>query len=353
MTTTRRIVNTKPAASGNKTSASTIAKVIPNAEFDKATQDFLNASYGSEAAWYNDSQIGPVLKAALTAGSKGTALQGQQYQDFIRTHAVNPANPTGKVIKVAPNQSWYGTHGAAVRQTFGQKISDVGTYNENVKNTLAADVTPVANSLGISFDQATLQKVAEDAYTNGWKNTDQIKAALLAQYHYTANTDPNATPIGGDVGRTQSSFAQIATEYQVPLPKDPAKMDAFIKGAIGPGGSEQAFTEYAKQVAAARYPFMADQILNQGVKPSAYFQPIESDLINTLDLAPGSVNWQDPKWESLLTKTDVSGKVVGPANRSDIMNKVKNDPQYGYDNTVAGKADAANFGEGLKSMFGF
>ena len=337
----------KPVASKAGANAATTSKNLVNVEFDKATQDFLNASYGTEAAWYNDPQIGPVLRSALTAGPKGTALQGQQYQDYIRSHAVDAS---GKVVSVAPDQSWYGTHGAAVRQAFGQKLSDPGTYNQNVKNNLDALVIPTAQQLGLNLDNATLQKVAEDSYTNGWLNTDQIKKALLAQNAY----DPTkALSMGGAVGKAATDFAAIAKNYGVPLPKDPTSLKSFIDQAVGPNGTEDSFTNYAKEQAKLQFPWMSGAI-DAGVTPKAWLTPIATQIGNTLDIAPDQIDWTDPKWNSILT-TPVAGdptKAV-PNTINSILTKVKTDPVFGYDHTQNAINDAYALGSQIRSMMGF
>lgn len=328
----------------------TASALLPNVAFDPATQKFLNSNYGTEASWYNDPQIGPILKAALSAGKNGTALQGQQYQDFIRTHAV----VNGTISRVAPDKSWYGTHGSQVRLTFGQKISDPGTYNANVKDKLDSYVTPLAKFLGISLDPTALNTVAENAYVNGWTTTDQIKDALLKQPDWKPNTpfDPHAIPAGGELGKANAGFSKIAADYGVPLPKDPEQLKAYIKGAVGPGGSEESMIEYAKGIAKAQYPWMSAAI-DAGVTPKAYLTPYATNISNTLDLPQDSINWQDPKWSSLLTSKDPKTNATSPSTFSDVMTKIKTDPQYRYDYTTQAKSDAYNLGSQLKQMFGF
>jgi len=349
-----RTPKAKVPTGGGTVSASQIAKVATNVNFDQATQDYLNQNFGSVASWYNDPKIGPVLKAALIAGKNGTALQGQAYADYIRTHAVDAS---GNVVQVKPEESWFGTTGKAVRDAMAQKISDPATYNQNVKNTLDSSVTPIVNELGLKLSQDQLSKIATQAYENGWTSTDQIKAAAEAEYHY----DPNAKIPGGTIGKTISDMTAIANNYGIPLPKDPTQVENFIKGIIAPGNqnpalggnAEQIFTQYAKDQAKAIYPWMSAAI-DAGIAPKTYLTPFATNIANTLDISSDQVNWQDPKWQSLLVKTDPSKPGVStPANFSDVINKIKTDPQYGYDYTNQAKTDAANLASQIKQMFGF
>ena len=364
----------KTGTGGNKTPKST-ASDLPNLAFDTATQNFLNASYGTEASWYNDPQIGPVLKAALVAGkdSKGNpvALQGQQYQDFIRTHAVDPNNP-GKVIKVAPDQSWYGTHGANVRLAFGQKLSDPATYNENVTQTILPEVQARDRALGTNLDPATLLQVAQTAYENGWSgSSDLLDTALLAQHD--KNTGPNAgtpniptldpatgnpvipgatpAPASGAIAKAQSDFASIAADYAIPLPNDPTQMQNFIKGAVGPGGTEDAFTQYAKQQAMLQFPWMT-QALENGATVKGYLQPYTTQIANTLGISEDSINWTDPKWQSVVAKKAPDGSTI-PQTADQALQTIKTDPRFGYNQTAQAKNDAYNAVQSIGQMFGF
>ena len=346
---------TPKTGTGAKTNKATAA-VLPNYNFDTATQNFLNASYGTEAAWYNDKQIGPVLKAALVAGrdSKGNpvALQGQQYQDFIRTHAVDPNDPT-KVIKVKPEQSWYGTHGASVRQAFGQKLSDPATYNQNVTQTILPEVQARDRALGTNLDPATLQSVAETAYQNGWSGSgDLLDTALLAaKTKATSPATAGTPPATGAIGKAQSDFASIAADYAIPLPTDPTQMQNFIKGAVGPGGTEDAFTQYAKQQAMLQFPWMA-QALENGATVKGYLQPYTTQIANTLGISPDSINWTDPKWQSVVAKKAPDGSTV-PQTADQALQTIKTDPRFAYNQTTQAKNDAYDAVQSIGQMFGF
>ena len=365
----------KPTTGGKGTSATTLAKDLPNLAFDKATQSFLNSSYGTEAAWYNDPQIGPVLKAAIVAGKGGTALQGQQYQDFIRTHAVDPKNP-GKVVKVAPDQSWYGTHGANVRLAFGQKLSDPATYNQNVTQTILPEVEARDRALGTNLDPQTLLTVAQTAYENGWSGSaDLLDTALIAQHDKAkspnaatpnipsidpntgkpvipgANTSTDTTSTdSGAIGKAKTDFATIAADYGIPLPNDPAQMQKFVDGAIGPGGSEDAFTQYAKAQAQLQFPWMATAIQN-GATVKGYLQPYTTQIANTLGISEDAINWTDPKWQSVVAKKAPDGTTV-PQTADQALQTIKTDPRFGYNQTTQAKNDAYDAVQAIGQMFG-
>jgi len=334
-------------------SAKTIAGVVPRTNFDQATQDFLNQNFGSVAAWYNTANIGDVLKAALVAGKGGTALQGEAYADFIRTHA---ADANGDVI-YDPKNSWWNNNAKTIRDAQAQKITDPATYKAGVNGVLTSSVNPVATELGIQLSPDALNSVAEQAYINGWTSTDQIKSALVSQYHY----NPLATADqGGTLGKTIADLSAIASNYGIPLPKDPTKIESFIKQIVAPGNqnpalggnAEEIFTEYAKNQATALYPWMSSAIAN-GISVKSYLTPYQTQIANTLDISPDSINWQDPKWQGLINIPDPtkSGQTI-QANMNQVMKTIKTDPQYGWNYTNAAKTQASDFASQLKTMFG-
>jgi hypothetical protein len=341
----------KPSVNSPKTNSKTISTVTPNVNFDPATTQLLNSNYGSEASWYNNPEVGPVLKAVLVAGKGGTALTGSSAQDFIKTHAVDPK--TGKVIKVAPDQSWFGQHGAQYRTTLAQKYSDVGAYNDNVNHVLNAVVQPLLNTSGQKLSTADAQKIAEEAYTGGWTQ-DQVSSAISAQASY----DPNAA--SGNLAYEQSKFSATMNEYGIPVPKDPTQLKAFqdnmqnlIQGSMKPGATDDAFTTYAKTTAKGLYPWMSSAI-DAGVTPQQYLSPYITQVANTLDLPRDSVSITNPKWADLFRKPDPTapGSYL-PSTWSDVMQRVKTDPQYGYDYTTEGRKQGADFATGIQSEFGF
>ena len=332
-----------PGARTGKISAAEIAKISTNVNFDKATQAYLDQNFGSIAAWYDNPSIGPVLKAALVAGAHGTMLQGQAYQDFIRSHAVDSQ---GNVVR-NPANSWWNNNSANVRNAQLQKINDPATYNNGVSNLLNGQIAPMAQGLGLHTDPNVLQTVAQQAYENGWTTTDQIKSALLKQYSYNPTADPMA---GGAVGKTTNDFASIAADYGVTLPSDPNKMSDFVKGAIGPNGTTDAFTEYAKQQAQLNFPWMSQSIQN-GATVKGYLSQYTGNIASTLGISPDSINWSDPKWKGVVAKVQPDGSTL-PQTLDQALTTVKTDPRFGYDQTTQAKNDAYSTLNAIGQMFG-
>ena len=122
MATTRGKTVT-PKAAVPKASSNTN---LDNIKLDPATLAYLNSAFGSEAAWVSDPQLGPLILQIAKNGLTDPA----RIKDYLQTHAVDAS---GKIQVVAPDQSWYGTKGSAVRNALIQQKTDIGTYNANVE----------------------------------------------------------------------------------------------------------------------------------------------------------------------------------------------------------------------------
>lgn len=229
---------------------------------------------------------------------------------------------------------------------FNMSFTNPGEY----KAEQAAAQNAIANLIktnGLNPDQATIDKATTEAFLQGWGANDPRILDLLTN-NSSFNTSGTLT---GKAGTAQSDFMTIAANYGIPLPKDPTQLSNFIKSALGPLG-EQGFEQYAKEQAKLIYPFMSAYI-DAGGTVKSYLTPYATDIANTLDISPDAINWQDPKWQSLIVKTDPSKPGLNlPASRTDVMTKLKTDVQYGYDNTKQAKQQAYTIGAQLAERFG-
>lgn len=232
------------------------------------------------------------------------------------------------------------------RAMFQKSLENPGQYKADLAAT-QTDIDQLIKTKGLTVDKNTRDRAVNQVLLQGMNLSDpRVIELLTGTYKYGSGL-----PATGQVSKTIADYGAIAANYGIPLPADPVKMTEFIKGAIGPNGNEQSFTDYAKNIAKAQYPWMSAQI-DAGVTPKAYLTPYATHIANTLDLSPDAINWQDPKWSSLLTTKDAKG-VSTPSTFNDVLLKVKTDPQYRYDFTTQAKSDAYDLGSKLKSMFGF
>lgn len=347
---------------GVKNNPKQTGKNLPNAVVSPATMALLQKNYGSRAAWINDPNLGPLLIQLVKEGITDPTRQ----MDYLTSHTVDPI--TGVISTVDPSQSWLGTHGTSAVAAMSEMRSNPGQYKTQINDITQASVLPELTRLGAKLSPDQINQVATDILTNGWgTNANLIDHAIQGAVNFdpTANVDAQGNSLGGAISQANTNIAKTFNDYGVPVPKDPNQLQAWVKEAIGPGGSistnsssltggADPVTDYAKSIAKQMYPWMSAAIDN-GSTVKGYLQPFATTIANTLDLpSEQAINWQDPKWQGLIAKPDPTkpGLTV-PQNLTDVLKTIKTDPQYGYDQTTAGKADAANFGESIKQMFGF
>ena len=337
---TDRQVDSGIAGTGTTTTVSNVPAL------DKATLSYLNTIFGSEAAWINDPKLGPLIIQIAHDG----LTDPSRIKDYLLTHAVDD---NGQIQTVTSDKSWFGTTGSTVRGILVLQKTDPATYKENVTKVLNDSIIPTAIRLGIKLDPSSLQTIAETVYKNGWSTSQNlIENAITSQFHY----DPKAADAlaaagksaGGSVSKAAADFATIASDYGITLPSDPAQMDNFIKGAIGSNGTEESFRDWAKQQAIHAYPFLADAI-KAGSTVKGYLGNYATNISNTLDIPSDSINWSDPKWQSLVNPI---GATKLP-NLNDVLTTIKTDPKYGYDQTMGAKNNAYDLAANIKRTFGF
>lgn len=316
-------------------------------QFDQATIDFINANYGSDAVWFNDPELGPILRAAAKLG-----LTGTRYNEYIKTHGVDSQ---GNITIVPVDQSWFGKNSLTIRNKLAEKISDPGTFKAGVKTNLDTYVVPAMQEAGLTLDEASLQRIAEDSYINGWLPT-QIKNAVVAQYHY----DPAAAAQlalagkspGGLTSKTIEDYSATARSYGVALPKDPAMLETFIKNAIGPNGNEQGFNDYMKALAKIQFPWMT-KFIDAGGTPETWLTPVATQIGNLLGVSPQTIDWADPKWNGVLSTMDPKTGESIPNDVNKVLTMVKTNPVFDYVHSKSAKDDAFTIGSQIRSMMGF
>ena len=254
--------------------------------------------------------------------------------------------------------------GSAKNGTSGNTVTHVtrgilsahtaSSHAEQVATVLNQYVLPRAKALGSNLSTAQLNAIAENALKDGSYQYGNILDETILKGTNVGTTlakDETTAPLGGAIGNTNDAFHQTAMEYGIPVPSDPKQFGAFVKGAVGPGGTADAFTEYAKNQAKLLYPWMATS-LDAGATVSGYLQPFKTVIANTLGNNPNEINWTDPKWQSVVAKKDANGLSI-PQTLDQATATIKNDPRFGYDSSVNGINAASDLLANVKSMFGF
>lgn len=331
---------------GIKASNKGAAKDGANVTIDPATMALLEKNYGSRAAWVHDPNLGPLLIQLVRGGITDPTRQ----MDYLNSHLYNAT--TKKITSVDPATSWLGTHGSSVVAALSEKRSNPGNYMQAVNNVRDQSVIPELTRLGAKLNPNQIQTLAESIFTNGWAgSTNLIDKAIQGQISFAsgANVDTAGNSLGGQIGKTQNDFATIAGNYGVALPSDPNQLQNFVKNAVGPGGDENAFLDYAKAQAKLSFPWMAASI-DQGATVKGYLSQYTGNIAATLGISPDSINWTDPKWQSVVAAKAPDGSTV-PQTVDQALQTVKTDPRFGYSKTPGAINEAYSNLDAIGQMF--
>lgn len=265
------------------------------------------------------------------------------------TQKANDVSTTGKVT-FKPN---------TVAKILGAKTG--ATTAQQIDDILNNIVIPSAKKLGSNATSAQLSAIAKKVYGDGtYAQPNIVDNAILGSTNVkkTIATDQSLTPLGGAIGSTANDARTIFHNYGIPVPKDPGQFADFIKYAVGPGGDLGKVTEYAKAQAVLLYPWMktfltgAEGSTGEGGTVAGYLQPFATNLAATLGRTPDSIDWTDPKWQSVVAKKGADGISV-PQNLDQAIQTVKTDPYFGYDKTPQAKNEAYTSLSNIGQMFGF
>jgi len=286
-------------------------------------------------------------------------IQNPELKKIILTWAKIPGGPTQEQIDAAVYPTKLVQEYNAVQQRLDKlQALSPGEYKYEVDQAGKWVDEEIARQ-GFSVSPDNRQKLIEATLNNGWAQGSTNLSSAVSAYYDASQTlgsavgaDKVSAATSGTAATALAKFATIAADYGVPVPTDPAKLSDFVKQAIGPNGSTQAFTDYAKAQAIQSYPWMK-ATLESGGTVKGWLQPIATQLANTLDTTSDAINWQDAKWSSLISNFDPKTGLSTPRNINDILTTVKTDPKYGYDQTMTAKNNAYDLAASIKSTFGF
>ena len=115
-------------------------------------------------------------------------------------------------------------------------------------------------------------------------------------------------------------------------------------------GAQAEFTQQMMKQASQFYPSMAEAIAN-GTTPQAYVQPYQSVIAQMTGIAPGSINFTDPKWNWVIATPDPKTGVKSALSLDQVQQKLATTPMFNQSNNAQQMADSVS--TGLAKQWGF
>lgn len=187
---------------------------------------------------------------------------------------------------------------------------------ERAKN-IAAEISDRLKQLGLTWTDAEIAKVAKQAVDDNWSET-VITDKLLAGIDWN-----NVT--GGDLTAGADMLKAMSASYMLPLTSAQAQEWSLrmARGEMTQQGVESMMREQSK----ARFGWLAPQI-DQGVKPSDYFDPIRNVIADTLEMTPASINLLDPQWMGMVEVVDAKTGGTRAATMNEAMLAARQRPEW-------------------------
>jgi hypothetical protein len=278
------------------------------------------SQYGYMAAYMKDPEVGPILAKAAQKGWNA-----------------------GELLSALQKTRWWKKTSQTARQMQALQREDPASYhNQFVQQQ--AQVQALAQSMGITIPKARLNQLTTTALFSGWSNL-QIQEAVGAEFRYTPGQS-----YAGTAGADIQKFKKLASDYLVPLSDQ--TVGTWTKQALQGKINPDDFTGYLAEQAKTLFPWMAHAI-DGGVTPDQYLSPYRQAAAQTLELDPNAINFNDPKFMSLVQTVDPKTGQRTERGLANAMTEMRTNPVYGYDRTQGAKDQASAFAASLAHQFGY
>jgi hypothetical protein len=261
------------------------------------------------------------------------------------------------VIDVAMHPKQYDFTTQAGLDAFDAKVYATKYYNETSNAAKAFDAltdgekrdkiqnnrTLIASNFG---DLGLTVKELDDAAANATRRG--LSGVSLTYY---MNSVVGGRARGAEdllQGTDAASLKKIADAYGY----KPADLDAQIVAAVqgkeynGEILTQDSFKKKGLALAKAAH-FQLSPQLDAGLTLGEIFSPYRDLAARTLEMAPESIDFNDPKFSIAFGTVDQR-----PMSLSEWQDKLKSDPKYGYDKTSQAKQDARSMVMAMAKAFG-
>jgi hypothetical protein len=256
--------------------------------------------------------------------------------------AVSNKTPVAALQSQLETTQWWQQHGQSARQWQQLVNTDNATARGMIDST-SSKITNLAMTMGVSLDGAHINALANQALEFNW-NDDQLKQAVVANYHYASNSL-------GQAGLIQNQLRRMAQDYMLPVSDQ--TLQKWVTDVVSGRNVVDNFQQELVAQARSRYA-SNPQILNaldKGATMKEIVTPFKEQAASLLDMAPEAIDFTDPKWSKLIDHVLPDGTHTLP-NIEDFRSSLMLDPQFGFDRTVTGRSIGTTLTTQLAKRFG-
>jgi hypothetical protein len=237
--------------------------------------------------------------------------------------------------------NWFKTNTASARQWDTLKQTDPATAQQQI-DTQTNSIRNIANTLGLSFDDATIVKLAENSLRGNW-DEQTLQNAVGAEAVKTAGGMSQLST--GFIGQ---QLKETASNYGITLSEQ--TFNGWINNIATGKDNIQSFNNYALNTAKTLYPGISAQ-LDAGQTFQQITDPYRQTAARILEINPETIDFTDPKWAQAVTFTTDRGE-ARPMNYNEWGKYLRNERGFGYEFTSEAKQRAFEVTNQLANLFG-
>jgi len=220
------------------------------------------------------------------------------------------------------------------------RINATNSYGIAIKNLQDVYGSEI-NKSGAIVDEGTLMSVAQEAY-----DTYQDRSASGLSNFF--NTKMQFAPVGatykGQAGEQYNELLQTAAANGIDLNKAFGSQIPTWLQSINKGESVDTFKKLIRDTAKIGMPEKISKLLDQGIDLKAVYSPYQNLMENVLELAPGTVDLNDP-----LLRSAITSQAEVPLY--DFQRQLRKDPRWQYTNNA--REEMATITQNILKDFGF
>lgn len=240
----------------------------------------------------------------------------------VFTDAVNRGVSPNEFRSMLEATDYYKTHANAWRDTKALEMENPAEFNREV-DKIRQNISSLSGQLGVPIAGDRQQALAGAALRFGWSDAE-LRNAIASEFHYSPQQQANQpSSIVQDV-KTQ------ARQYLVPL--SDGTIDDWSRQIMAGEQTPENFRAYLIGQASSMFPGLR-AALEKGDTVEKYADPYRQLAAQTLEIAPESIDFMQPKWMKALNQVDPK---TGERTSMDLHSwstEIRKNEAYGFQYT--------------------
>lgn len=206
-----------------------------------------------------------------------------------------------------------------------------------------AEVSALAQKLGVVLDPTVVANMSEDALKNNW-DSRMLQQAVGSQLYTT-----NAT---GAAITSENDLRQIAKDWGFTI--GDGEMNQYLQGIAEGNLSTNDYQSSLQQRAIQTYGYNQALVdaMSRGISPTQYYQPYAQVAERELGVPANQQDWTDPKWQVAINYNDPKTGIVRPMNTAEWQQTIRSNDQYGWRYSQTANDMAASLAKNVLNAFG-